>query len=31
MRFRSLTSAIAAAAIAMVMMTGTVQAAEAAK
>ena len=31
MRFRSLTSAIAAAAIAMVMMTGAVQAAEAAK
>jgi hypothetical protein len=31
MRFRSLTSAIAAAALAMVMMTGTVQAAEAAK
>ena len=31
MRFRSSTSAIAAAAIAMVMMTGTVQAAEAAK
>src|SRR5436309_4860948 len=31
MRFRSLTSAIAAAAITMVMMTGTVQAAEAAK
>src|SRR5207249_9391549 len=31
MRFRSLTSAFAAAAIAMVTMTGTVQAAEAAK
>src|SRR6195256_5470012 len=31
MRFRTLTSAIAAAGIAMVMMTGTVQAAEAAK